>query len=343
MSKGVIVQSQFESDLFGLRVGRLSADEVCTSMIRNDLIRCKYDVLRLHVPADDSRLELKLNQVGIPFYLSGIVQRFVIDFSNYELKPMINEFITFEPYSQSKRMQFFDSIKKCFLEEAGGFFEIPYLRKIVSPHKQVQALIGFLLGQVENHPSRYLAWAALVRGEFAGFIIITVDGSTGETLLAGVDPIFRNQRIFTDITRFIQNFSKDFGLKLGYAGARVQNQISQKLFLREGMTVEQTFMIYYFLPLFTYQEQNVNLRESTGVRLGTGVGGPICAYVDHLETQYPGRKVELIRHLRLTNFPPDRVSSFIIEEQQSDLVASSLFDSENRVCGSSWIVLEKEF
>ena len=342
MSENIIRLSQRESRLFELKMGRASVPEIDPRSLLTALFRERYDVLRLHLPSSDPDLELKLNQLGLPFFLNGIVQQFSIDVSKYHFKPLFDEGLVFESYSSVRRLELSSSIERCFSDEANGFFEIPFFRKKAPAQKQIRALIEFFLEELETNSSGYLAWSVLKESAFVGFIINKVEGTRGETLLAGVDPRFRNQGVFTDIVRFIQNISKQLGLTVGFAGARIQNQVSQRLFVKEGMTAERSFMIYYILPFFGLQEQMVD----TGGECSRIAGGEqfftIQNWIDYLDRKYPNRIVKSIRHQQFGVALPRFVSFQLIEESSSDLVIAGAFDSEFRICGSAWIVLQKK-
>ena len=299
MAQPLVQFSEVETHLFGIKVGRANLTQFEPKGLLEDLLREKYDVVRLHHSSADRLLEVKLRAMKIPFSLCGIVPKFWICHKAFEFKPMTNAKIEFIPYAIKDRSDLEQMIEICFYEQVTGFFEIPVFSAKVPKVLQHKAFSRFLLDQLDRNPAEYLAWTVYLEGQPAGFLINTFGDRVTETILAGVLPKFSNQKIFRDIARFSQNFGKQNG-RSGYTGARIQNVLSQNLFADEGMTVRGSNLVYYLIPLFGLQfESDRWIHKSAEA-------DSITVLKDHLNHHYPIFEILSIKYTCFKQTPSSR-------------------------------------
>ncbi len=330
----MIEHAKMESQIFGLRMGRAEAVDLDPISFSQELLNFEYDVVRLKLPSKNPLAEISLKKTGIPFALSGIIEKFWISREVFDIKPQMKSGLTFEEYSPQWREYFRSSIRDCFSDQSLGFFDVPYFRTLVSPDLQIKAFTNYYIHQLDLFQKNLRGWCVLLNGKFVGFLINTVQEHTTETVLAGILPAFRNQQIYREIVRFSQNFGKECGKKGGYCGARIQNIISKCMFISEGMKPQESCLVYLLTPFF-------GLQRSSPQKSSFKTGSNPLNVIDHfLEKKLGYWKLDSLQLKLFYNWSGGEVSFQMIEEKASTAFALMGFiSSDSKLLGSAWMNL----
>lgn len=237
-----IKYSEIESEVYGLKVGRAEFGSFPCAEIMDEILEKEYDVCRVKVNADNDELVAEMENMGMPFFFSGALTRFKIDFRNRNIgKYRYNP--EFELYDGSQSAKLEEVLKDSFKDHPTSFYTVPYLESVISKEQEQSVLINYLKETKSSKNTN--VWLVKVKGKYAGVIAAKFWEENGDAFLAGVTEKYKNTGLFLDIIRFIQNYCIKNNVDWGYTGARLHEVVSQKFFTREAMKVHTTELIFH--------------------------------------------------------------------------------------------------
>lgn len=250
-----IIYSKYESDLFNLRFGRADLDSFSSKEFSKELIYGEYDICRLKVPSSIPNINDELEKLGFPFHFSGAITRYKVDFSKEKIRPYRDPNIEFEFYDGTKYDLFQKLLIDIFNDYPLSFYSVPIVNKLISQKKQQEGVSSYFAETQFNDKNR-LAWFVKYKGEYVGILATkTWDNfNHGEGTLSGVIPKYRNSGLFLDIISFIQNYCIENEIKWGHTGARLHEVASHKFFTKQGMYVENGYLVFYISSLLSKSE-----------------------------------------------------------------------------------------
>jgi hypothetical protein len=238
----MIQLSPIESKIYNLKVGRIDLNSINSSALLDEILFHQLDVCRVKINSENDDLITQLENLGLPYFLSGSLVRFKIDFRRHKVPPFRYN-SEFELYDGSQRKDLEYLLANTFDEYPTTFYSIPYLNKIISKEEELKTLIEYF---TETHKSSdRKIWLVKLNGKYGGLLAAKYWEDSCDAILAGVIPEFRHGALFLDIVRYIQKHCVDNKIPWGYTGARLHEVVSQKFFTRESMKVHKTELIFH--------------------------------------------------------------------------------------------------
>lgn len=238
----MIQLSPIESKIYNLKVGRIDLNSINSSALLGEILFHQLDVCRVKINSENDDLITQLENLGLPYFLSGSLVRFKIDFRRHKVPPFRYN-SEFELYDGSQRKDLEYLLANTFDEYPTTFYSIPYLNKIISKEEELKTLIEYF---TETHKSSdRKIWLVKLNGKYGGLLAAKYWEDSCDAILAGVIPKFRHGALFLDIVRYIQKHCVDNKIPWGYTGARLHEVVSQKFFTRESMKVHKTELIFH--------------------------------------------------------------------------------------------------
>lgn len=234
MSK-LVSPSTYESELLGLRIGRLTTDSLDADVLLQALESGKYDLLKLNIDAREPELYYKLNRLKKPFYILSMLQEYRINLKRLEKKALLHQDAVLEPLCDQNESALSRLVQDCFAEIPGSYFLNPGLGGYYDGTKQVQLLARYIANFRPERQAGHYCHLLRYKGNYVGFIAHTYIEGTCYAHYAGVDPKTRQPGFYVDLIRFIQNFAIDKATHWGYTSAQIQNTVAHKVYVREDM------------------------------------------------------------------------------------------------------------
>lgn len=250
---GRIIFSEEESKLFGLKMGRADLNEVSVSDIQQQIIEGSYDLCRFKVASGDPTLVQRLEDLGFPYYFSGGITTYKVNFKREKPREYRDPGIEFELYDGVHKYELFKQLlEEIFSDYPLSFYSVDALNTLV-PHEKQKEGVSTYFAKDNYDGWAHPAWFVKYKGEYAGILIADSwdDRKHGEATLAGVIPKYQNTGLFLDIISFIQNYCMETDITWGHTGARLHEIASHKFFTKRGMYVDNNYLVFYISSLLS--------------------------------------------------------------------------------------------
>jgi hypothetical protein len=244
----MITESVNESQLLGLRVGRLAGDGLEASRLRAALVEGAYDLCRVTFRMERSRdggVAL-LEALGLPYFYAGGILRYEVD---YREKPYAQHWpsrpdLEFVPAGEEHRQDLEALLRASFAEDPIGYYKTPYLAALFDRGREVDCLLAYHL-----YPRAGEHHTFLVRreGRYVAFLIMQVEDRLLHTPLLGVLPAERGGHLFDPMRDFIHLFASRRGWR-EVEGARIDNLLSQNVFGQDGLRHVANETVFHITP-----------------------------------------------------------------------------------------------
>lgn len=254
----VLNYSESESKILKIRVGRSELEDLDTNKLLEDIVRKNYDVVKLAVPSIIPNLYSKLDSLCIPYYVLGILSRYRLILSGYQLKEYNSDSIDFEIYDGNQYDMLKNLAKGSFQETPGSYFSNPLIDSIISHEQQLECFAEYVCSfNNQISPSKFM-YLTKIKGEYVGFIGGEwINNNDILATLAGVIPEMREKGIYKDIVRFMQNWSYKNNVRWLFADGQIQNPVVQKVYVREDMIVTGGYINIHINSLFDRTEKSI--------------------------------------------------------------------------------------
>lgn len=230
-----VTLSTYESELMGLRIGRLTAAQIDTHVLNKALDSGRYDMIKVNVEATDSQLYYKLNRLKKPYYILSMLQEYRVNVKRLKPKPLLHSDAISDPLCDENEPELLGLVQNSFAATPGSYFLNPGLEGYFDAVKQAALLARYIANfRPERQPGHY-CHLLKYKGKYVGFMAHTHIKGTAYAHYAGVDPNARQPGFYIDLMRFVQNFAIEQGVTWGYAAAQVQNTVAHKVYVREDM------------------------------------------------------------------------------------------------------------
>ncbi|MCE7996185.1 MAG: hypothetical protein HEP71_29665 [Roseivirga sp.] len=227
--------STYESQLLGLRIGRLSTSKIDASLLKEVLEKDQYDVLKVNVDANDPELYYKLNSLQRPFFILSMLQEYRVNVKRLKIKPLLHTNAVIAPLCDENEPELLRLVQDCFAEIPGSYFLNPGLEDYYNPRKQAALLARYIANFRPERQAGHYCHLLRYKGCYVGFMAHTYIEGTGYAHYAGVDPDTRQPGFYVDLMRFVQNFAIGQRINWGYTSAQIQNTVAHKVYVREDM------------------------------------------------------------------------------------------------------------
>ncbi len=277
----MINYSPSESKILDIKIGRAHLDTIDTGLLTKDIIAQQFDCCMLKVPANLPDLFIQLDKLQLPYYVSGVVSKYHIDFVKHTAKGFLHENLSFEIFDGTTNRELLEEIVRAsFQNEPLTYYDIPFFKKNIARKQELDCLVNYVLSfdniekfDAESVRNVKMNWLVKFDATYIGFVSVAINGKSIEYVLAGILPSYQGRRIYLDMLRYMQNYALSLGMEDGYLGSRIQNIPAQKVYHKGNMTVQTYYLNIHLLPFlskslqqpiyFVYDEEQFYLPNFT--------------------------------------------------------------------------------
>ncbi len=251
----IVINSQNETDVLGIKVSRCNVEDVNEIQILEEIYKGKYDLCRLKLPAEDEMISNKLVSLGMPFFFSGSIRRYRTPIKEKSQGDFFHPKMTYEMYDGSKDELLMQMLKGTWGDYPLGYYRTPYLCELVNKEVEIESVFQFYKKNNLNslNPNNSIMFMN-DEGNYVGFFALNkVDGQL-ESHIGGILEPFRKGGYFLDMLRYIKNYCVDEGLSHFVFGARNENAQVQKIFQDVGFRPVGSENVFHILPFMTLSQ-----------------------------------------------------------------------------------------
>ncbi len=240
MKKNTLLFSENESRILGYNIGRYDCSEIDIDLLKEEINKTKYDIIRIKTSVNDEYASLKLSQLGVPFYYNGSIRRYKVNCLEAPLPEYTSKGIHFVPYEESDANELYNLLQDTWGEYPIGYYRLPGLNGKISKEQELQCVYEYYKTYfVSEYNKMNRLWLMKNNDKTVGFIALTILPDMVDSTIAGIYKQYQNQRLFPNILRKIRSFCRENDLTYFVCGARNENIYSQRAF-------EHDYMKYYY-------------------------------------------------------------------------------------------------
>lgn len=231
----MIQYSDIESSVFGLKTGRIEEQSITGQALHEEWQKDAYNLLRIRVPSSFLDINNVLCDTGNEFYFAGGIRKLLFEETTNIPAGFVNSDIEIELYNGTQKQTLSAIIDVSFSQNPVGYYRTPKLKRYISKKLELEAMKEYYSKYFisSEYPTNYLFF--IKRGnEYAGLCALKVTDEWMDCPLGAVVPEARNSSIFYDILRHSRQFASDIGVKRIRAGMRLENTVSQHVFLKQA-------------------------------------------------------------------------------------------------------------
>lgn len=251
-----IQYSPSESKITGLRTGRSGLiDHLNEKKLSTEIIKGKYDLVRLKICADDVFLFEKLSSLPCPFHIYNIqlrnIKRINEEDGRLETEPEVRcEVITAKHKNILKPL-----VKETLLRDSGLNYYNSLLSELVPGEKLLEAATEYALSFIHPNRENKIGWMMKIRNEYAGFCICRYDNRNMEGLLYGVKEHFQGKNYSRNLIRIVKKFCYNNQISTLGNNVVVQNKKSLKNMANENVLPGKMYFNIFLLPLLSLNKE----------------------------------------------------------------------------------------
>ena len=249
----ILAPAPLESQRFGMKVFRGTADRLDSRALRSFLLQESADLAILRTPGDGQEAAAAFERAGFPFLHADVLVYYDMDLRASDPKPLRNADLEFIPCGPSQAEDLADLVKLIFAEYRNHNMANPFL-----PHQQV--LQGFQEWAVDygrKADANRCAWLVRRDGRWVAFATCGMDGAVCEGVLYGVHPDHAGGGLYSDLIRFTQAHFKGLGFERMKVSTQIHNLAVQKVWAREGFALSQCLHTWHVNPMLSRSERPV--------------------------------------------------------------------------------------
>jgi GNAT superfamily N-acetyltransferase len=237
VSARVLAYSPVESERFGFRVFRGSAERIDVAALRDEIDDSKVDIAIVRVPAGAMNLVATLDASGLPSLVADALVHYAGNVATLDTEPPRDATLRLYPIVEADRDTLASTARAVF----DGYVSHYHANRLFDRAKVLDGYVEwasrFATGEVAG------CEAALIDsgGEIAGFSCIetTRDGAEMRGILNGVLPAFRGRGVYRDMLRTLLRRCRDAGIGRFSIATQVQNVAVQRVWMSEGLMIER--------------------------------------------------------------------------------------------------------
>lgn len=280
--------SERESQRFNMKIFRGNIKEIVPSEIKKLILTKELDILIARIPSDQIEQISSLSKTGFSYIQADTLVYYQLNLNTHEVNGYRNNDLNFEILTQENQPIVDELVEEIFAGYTNHYYSNPYLDKqnIIDGYKEwVQEYMGS-----DNSKICYLVKK---NENIAGFATISTNDNIGEGVLYGVRPDYAGKGIYSDIIRFTQQEFKNKGIKLMKVSTQIQNYTVQKVWVKEGFQLKESFATIHINSLLSYsilpvQTFEISISENDIQKFGEFSGDMNPIHFDDTYAQHLG-------------------------------------------------------
>ena len=238
MSESVLASySALESNRFGYKIYRGFLNKVDALEALSFLSSEQVDIAILRIPSVNLGALSRLDETGIPYLVADTLVYYYCDLATYEIKQLKNYGLNFIAAEKKHQVVLDELVKTIFKDYQSHYSANPYLNK----QDILEGYQEWARNYINTLQSGWKAWIIYKDKEAAGFVTCSFDNDECEGVLYGVHPKASGAGTYSDLIRFTQKYFKERGCKTMKVSTQVHNYAVQKVWVREGFFMKESY------------------------------------------------------------------------------------------------------
>mgnify|MGYP005837495399 CR=1 FL=1 len=240
--------SKVESLRFNLNIHRGILSTFKPQEIKDYILSNNSDILILRLPTSTIATHNLLQNTGFEFIHADSLIYYKANIEAISINPLKNRLNFIQINNENKEI-LNKIIPIIFKDYQNHYFSNPFLdkEKIIEGYIEwAKNFSGIEVGKI--------SWLIYSENNIAGFATCSFNEQNKECegVLYGVMPNFSGKGIYSDIIRFTQKYFKDKGYTKMLVSTQLQNVAVQKVWIREGFTIDHSFETYHINAFLNY-------------------------------------------------------------------------------------------
>jgi len=244
--------SNKESNRFKMNIYRgnfESLNKENIKYIKNKILTQNIDSVILRIPTEELSNITAIESMGFPYIVTDTLVYYEVDFNKYDIKVLKNKDLEFIKIDDNNKSKLNLLIENIFLGYSNHYNSNPYFNKkdIVEGYKE------WATGLIDERNGK-LGWLVKKDNNTLGFATCTFNkvNNISEGVLYGVESFASGGGVYSDIIRFTQKYFKKIGITKMKVSTQIQNYAVQKVWVREGFTLKQSYNTIHINSLLDY-------------------------------------------------------------------------------------------
>lgn len=255
-SEKYLSYSASESRITALKTGRSGLIErLDEKKLLHEIIRNKYDIVRMKVCAEDIFFFEKLRRIKYPFHLYNIQWRNIKEISEEDGKIADEPGIKYEVIAAGHKNILKKLAKETVLNDSGLNYYSSLFSKLIPPEKLLETATEYALSFVHPNNENKIGWMLKVKNSYAGFCICSYDDKNMEGLLYGIQKKFQGKSYARLLIRIVKKFCYDNNLRTFSNNVVIQNSKSLKSMANEGVLPRRAYFNIFLFPLLSINKE----------------------------------------------------------------------------------------
>lgn len=227
----MVRHSVLESEVFGLKVGRATILAPDLAALDTELALGRFDLIRLRF--DGSETDFLLNSQTYHYHRAGCIVLYSFDMKGWQHAPYFNPDTRFVTYDGTQRADVERIIRAGCADDPIGYYHTPQLSARLGKQMEIELMVRYYTELFLD--SVHQLWLVHSRGAFQGFVANEIEHGVMDTPLAVVVPEARGWNLLHEIMVERNNYGLQNDLHTIMNGARVDNPVTNHVFLKFGM------------------------------------------------------------------------------------------------------------
>lgn len=241
-------KSEEESKRFKMNIVRGKSDSINLKEIQSQIISQNTDVLFLRIPSVKSEQIQNLSKLGYEFYQTDTLVYYISDFEKYSPKELKNFDLKFKKATKDDKHVLKQMVHEIFMGYTNHYFSNQFLDKKGILEGYTEWVVSF----IDDHTKEVFL---VYRNDIpVAFATCSLEDNIAEGVLYGVMPDNAGGGVYSDIIRYTQKYYLDKGVTKMKVSTQVQNYAVQKVWIREGFYMNESYSTIHINSLLSFSK-----------------------------------------------------------------------------------------
>jgi ribosomal protein S18 acetylase RimI-like enzyme len=243
----MISYSSIESNRFGLKIYRGSQESLDMTELQGIMDRQSPDIIIFRIPCEYQYQIHQLNALECPIVVADTLVYYTADLNNLIPNKIKNADLDFYIGQEIHQSSVQELVNECFRDYTNHYFSNPLLDK----KKILEGYQEWAVNYFDTNQKDRIAWLVEKKKQAVAFMTCNFSAKECEIILNGVKPTFEGQGIYSDLLRYTQDHFKAAGLQKMKISTQIQNYRVQKVWHREGFTLDRAYVTIHLNCMLT--------------------------------------------------------------------------------------------
>ncbi len=238
--------SPLESKRFSLRILRGAADKIEPYTLLKNIVLERADVAILRIPSTEQHTLHQLSLLGFPIIVADTLVYYDCDLQKFPAEGLRNIDLTARIATEADQELLETLIEEIFQNYSTHYYSNPLFdhQLILDGYKE------WTLSYLKPEDGR-VCFLFYRQGRPIAFATCGLFPTYGEGILYGVHPSAQGGGVYGDLIRYTKNYMVEHGLTKMKVSTQVQNYAVQKVWVREGFFLTNSYCTIHINSLLT--------------------------------------------------------------------------------------------